>query len=63
MVRGPVNQKQIAIETTYGFLNIHLALLDKAIKEKDVPNIIREKAEVRELRSKLLKLGYFERGK
>ena len=62
-MRGPVSQKDLAIETRYGYMNIHLELLHKALLEKHDFQIAFQTAQLKKVRDALLKLGYFERGK
>jgi hypothetical protein len=63
MSRGPVNKKNIAIESYYGYMNIHLDLLKIAILNKQENEILFQKSQLKKVRTALLKLGYFERGK
>lgn len=60
-MRGPVNQKDLAIESTYGYLNIHLSLLFKAQQEEDKKEIKFQTSQIEKCRNALEKLGYFER--
>lgn len=62
MVRGPINKKDIAIESYYGYMNIHLEILFKAILVNDFKQMEFQKSQLNKVRSALLKLGYFERG-
>jgi hypothetical protein len=60
MARGPINQKQLAIESYYGYLNIHLELLHKALLDKSEEIIEFQKSQITAARKALMKLGYFE---
>jgi hypothetical protein len=61
-MRGPVNKKQLAIESHYGYLNIHLELLQKALLKKSDSEIAFQMSQINKIRSALLKLGYFGNG-
>lgn len=60
-MRGPVNRKDLAIESFYGYLNIHLSLLFKAQQEDNKKEIEFQTSQVEKCRNALKKLGYFER--
>lgn len=62
-MRGPVNQKDLAIETRYYYMNVHLELLHKALLDKSDSQIAFQMAQLNKVRDVLIKLGYFERGK
>jgi hypothetical protein len=62
-MRGPVTKKDLAIETRYGYMNIHLELLFKALKENDSNEIGFQISQLKKIVNALTKLGYFERGK
>lgn len=62
-MKNPVNQKDLAIESSYGYMNIHLSLLFKALTENNTDDVLFQKAQLKKVRDMLLKLGYFERGK
>ena len=62
MARGPVNKKQLAIESYYGYMNIHLELLHKAFLDKSDSQIAFQCAQLLRIRDALLKLGYFGNG-
>lgn len=60
-MRGPVNKKDIDTETSYYYMNMHLQLLNIAILNKQQNEIEFQKSQLKKIRTKLLKLGYFER--
>lgn len=60
MARGPVNKKQLAIESFYGYMNIYLERLHKAFQKKSDSEIATQIVKVNECRNALIKLGYFE---
>lgn len=60
MARNIVNKKQLAIESNYGYMNIHLELLFKA---KDDSEKVFQFTQLNKVRNALLKLGYFEKEK
>ena len=62
MARGPVNKKQLAIESYYGYMNIHLELLQKALLDKIDSEITFQMSQLSKIRDALLKLGYFGNG-
>lgn len=61
MAKGPVNKKDIAIETTYGYMNIHLELLFNAISKNETSVAEFQKTQLERTRTILSNLGYFER--
>ena len=61
MARGPVNFKQLSIESYYGYMNIHLELLHKSLLDKNKNEVMLQIKELKEIRNVLLRLGYFER--
>lgn len=61
MGKGPVSKKDIIIETSYYYMNLHLQLLNLAILNKQYNEIEFQKSQLRKIRDRLLKLGYFER--
>lgn len=62
-MRGPVNQKELTIESTYYYLNTHLSMLFKAHQEGNKKEIEFQTSQANKCRDLLIKLGYFERGK
>lgn len=44
----------------YGYLNIHLDLLSKAIKENNQKEINFQSSQIKKCREELILLGYFE---
>jgi hypothetical protein len=61
--RKTVNRKNLALESSYGYLNIHLSLLYKAILENNIDEQLFQKSQLKKVRNRLIKLGYFERRK
>jgi hypothetical protein len=59
MSRGPVNKKQLAIESYYGYMNIHLEKLQNAISKKSDSEIAVQVINLNKVRNALIKLGYF----
>lgn len=59
-MKNIVNEKNLAIESSYGYMNIHLSLLDNAIKENDRDNINFQINQLSKIRNRLIKLGYFD---
>lgn len=60
-MKNPVNRKALAIESFYGYMNIHLELLHQAIKEDNLGEVNFQMSQLHKVRHALIKLNYFKK--